>query len=214
MKIEDKIATAILANRVSGYFTIIAVCGAADLGKSYLSSMLVNAINELGVTAGHVTLDSFMLNREDRISKEISGYEPEAYDFFSLTAELEKFTNGQGLSFFPYNHSTGKKERGSVSIRSCDVLIVDGLHSMHETLNSFITKSLFVYTDDALLRKIRLEADLVKRKQSIATSQKTEPKEFEKYKKFVEPYKKSATWHLFLEKKWEFSFQNNMPTIL
>ena len=206
MPLEHEIARAIVKCRKTDGPMIVAICGAADLGKSYLSASIANALRSRGVSSDHVTLDSFMMNRDERIACGISGYQPEAYDFNAIKVQLAKFSKGQHINFFPYDHSTGLKAIEPTMLPPCDVLILDGLHSMHPALLPYTQLSVFIYTNDSYLRCIRREADLLKRRQSVALSEKIEPFEFAKYKRFVEPYKKHATWHLFLKKKWEYTF--------
>jgi len=67
-----KIVSAILADRLPNNQEIIAICGAADLGKSYLAAEIVRSITANGVTGAYITLDSFMMNREDRINRGLS----------------------------------------------------------------------------------------------------------------------------------------------
>lgn len=205
----QKITNTILAHKLRQHNEVIAVCGAADLGKSYLANELVKSIKARKLTADYLTLDSFMMSREERIRKGISGYDPCAYEFNSVILQLEKFKEGKDLSFRAYDHSTGKRVDELTTIKACDILILDGLHSLHEILAPYVSHSLFVYTQDSLLRKIRRKADLEKRKQTVEVSEQIEPKEFEKYKQLVEPYKKQATWQLFLVEKWKFCFQEN-----
>lgn len=59
---------------------IVAVCGAAE----YLSTQLVEVLSQMGLTTGLLTLDSYMMNRTDRIKEGISGYQPKAYDLLAV----------------------------------------------------------------------------------------------------------------------------------
>ncbi|MCP4117909.1 MAG: hypothetical protein GY737_21425 [Desulfobacteraceae bacterium] len=208
MKLEKKIAQKIISLSELDKHIVIAVCGAADLGKSFLSAKLAEILNAMDVSANHLPLDSFLMNRTKRIKNGISGYQPESYNFNAIENQLIKFKNGHDVSFFPYNHSTGEKAQESITVSSCKVLIVDGLHSMHKVLKPYIMLSLFIYTDDKHLREIRRGADIIKRKQSAEFSKKVEVKEYQNYKQFVEPYKEQADLHLYLKEKWKYSLKN------
>ena len=84
VEIENKIAQKILSLRELDSHLVVAVCGAADLGKSFLSAGTVDALNLMNLSASHLTIDSFLMNRANRINNEISGYQPEAYDFNAI----------------------------------------------------------------------------------------------------------------------------------
>ncbi len=189
MNTEDTIVNHLIPLANVNRCGAIAVCGAADLGKSYLSKSIVERLKARGVTAGHLPLDSFLMKRSERIKRGISGYQSDAYDVDSVKTMIENFCNGSQLSFAPYNHTTGETANKRITLENSSLLIVDGLHSMHPVLKPYIRFSLFIYTDDDQLRKIRKEADRVKRKQTTDISDALEPLEFERYKQLVEPYK-------------------------
>lgn len=184
---------------------IVAVCGAADLGKTYLSVQLVEGLHQLGLTANHLTLDSYLMNRADRLKTGISGYQPQAYDLFAVKNDLKKFRNAEAIDFYPYGHTLGQNLSQKQTIEPCDILLLDGLHSMNSELISIIDFSIFVCTDDAQLKKIRHAADIKKRKQSIEFSKDNSVVEFEKYRQFVEPYKDLANVVLFLKEQWSYN---------
>ena len=74
----------------------------------------------------------------------------------------------------------------------CSVLVVDGLHSMHEEIMQYIKCSIFICTSDEQLMKIRHKADIIKRKQTSEFSKMNLDSELNKYKMFVDPYKSKA----------------------
>lgn len=183
---------------------IISVCGAADLGKSYLCSSLVETLQHQGYHVAHLPLDSYLMSREQRINHGISGYDTEAYDFATIIKNLTAFKVGKEFSFTPYNHEGGTKQEQHEIIGKNDILLLDGLHAMDPRLIGSIDFTIFIHTDDARLRNIRREADLIKRKQQPELSEKFEPVEFQKYKRFVEPYKQRANLVLYLQLKWQY----------
>ncbi|MCG8687352.1 MAG: hypothetical protein MI892_20915 [Desulfobacterales bacterium] len=179
MSITDTITKEIqtLAGKKSSI--VVAVCGAADLGKSFLSEKIVTTLNSQDVSACYLSLDSFLLPRAERIKLDISGYQPQVYDFNTIENLIIEFKEQKSIAYFPYDHSKGENIKETVFLNPRNVLILDGLHSMYEKLRSHISFSLFIYTDDNQLGQIRREVDLVKRKQSIEFSKKPEPIEFE-----------------------------------
>jgi uridine kinase len=200
-----QISNKIVALKNNSNFLIVAVCGAADLGKTYLSAQLVEVLSQMELTAGLLTLDSYMMNRTDRIKEGISGYQPKAYDLLAVKKDLIKFKNAEPIDFFPYDHCIGQQVFQKETLVSCDILLLDGLHSMNDELASLIDFSIFLCTDDAQLKEIRHKADIKKRKQSIKFSNENAAVEFENYKHFVEPYKNLADVVLLLKEQWKYS---------
>lgn len=183
---------------------IIAICGAADLGKSHVSKVIVNELLSQGVSAIHLTMDSYLIERKKRQDLGISGYELDAYDRKSASNVLAQFKNYQPIEFFPYCHETGRKAENPEILEPASILIFDGVQSMHGYFSPYIDLSIFIYTEDSALKKIRFEADLNKRKHSIDFANANSEFEFTKYKINIEPYKMQANHRLFIEEKWRY----------
>jgi uridine kinase len=187
---------------------LVAICGAADLGKTHLSMQLVNELVKTGISAGHLTLDSYLMDRTHRTALGISGYQPEAYDLPMIKSDLLVFLSGSSIEYFPYDHAKGKVLSLAVTISSCQVLFVDGLHSLHENLKPHINYSVFICTNDDLLLKIRHRADIEKRRQSIEFSKLNLNKEISAYKLYVEPYMCSADVVYELKEQWQYELKS------
>ncbi|GEM_PF-6211176 len=114
-------------------------------------------------------------------------------------------SNGEALPFDGQNeHYKAWWAESKNVIPPCPILIADGLHSMNEQLTSYLDFSIFICTSDDWLKQIRHQADITKRHQTIEFSKAHADSEFEKYKQFVEPYKKQANVILFLKEKWNY----------
>lgn len=77
---------------------------------------------------------------------------------------------------------------------------------MHQSFAEYIDITFFLYTSDKLLKKIRFDADLKKRKYTTEFSKLISENEFQLYKSNVEPYKESADYKLYLKEKWNYKF--------
>ncbi|MCG8618249.1 MAG: hypothetical protein MI802_18700 [Desulfobacterales bacterium] len=207
MDVDKEIAERILTRMGTQRRFVAAVCGAADLGKSFLSDAISGQLNRLGVPAGLLPMDSFLTDRESRVEQNLSGYQPEACNLKEVERLVGLFKQGNDIAYSPYDHTTGKTQSPALEISGARVLIVEGLHSMHGALVSYIGMSLFIHTTDERLRKIRREADIVKRRQSVAYSRAVEPVEFRHYKQQVAPYRDKADLCLFLEKRWQYRLE-------
>ena len=134
MKNEDQLLGEILAKRNKEELTIVAICGAADLGKSYLSNKLVLALSNQNLKANHLTMDSYLMDRIWRQKKGLSGYDFEAYHQKKIIADLGKLKAAKPIVIQPYNHQEGKKSSSTIEILPSDIIIFDGLHVMHPFL--------------------------------------------------------------------------------
>lgn len=171
---------------------LVAICGAADLGKTRLSLQLVNGLMERGLKSSHIPLDSYLMERSKRHALSISGYQPEAYYLSRITRDIDGFLQGNPIEYSAYDHAEGKTLTSKVTINPCNILFLDGLHSMHECLRPYVNCSIFIHATDDLHLKIRHEADIKKRKQSVEFSKLNLQNELAAYKMYVEPYLKSA----------------------
>jgi uridine kinase len=183
---------------------LVSLCGAADLGKSTLSQQLVEQLHKLDIQTGHLTLDSYLMDRSKRSTLGISGYQPEAYDLTKIQTDVQQCLAGHPINLFPYDHSLGKTVPPAITIQPCNVLIIDGLHSMHEQLKHLIDFSIFMYTSDENLLEIRQQSDLEKRKQTEEFSVLNLETELLSYKINVEPYRREADVTLELIEPWQY----------
>ena len=105
--IIDQLTSAILAKRNSKTTTVVAICGAADLGKSYLSKAISESLSQHGITANHFSLDAFLLDRQTRLNKKLSGYNIEAYNINAALEDLNDIKEGKSIVVYPYDHHLG-----------------------------------------------------------------------------------------------------------
>lgn len=204
MELSESLAKAITNVTSENPQKVIAICGAADLGKTYLSKQLMADFLASGISSAHLTMDSYLIPRAKRIEMEISGYDIGAYDLSSLQNDLVGFLKGKPIEFNEYDHALGAASGLRNTVDACSYLLLDGLHSIHESLSGLVDYSIFIYTTDKQLNEIRHQADVVKRKQSVAFSRNHLESEFNAYKKHVEPYKNKADSLLELLEKWQY----------
>ncbi len=187
--------------------TVVAICGAADLGKSHLSKEFVKSLRTKETSANHLTLDSFLIPRSKRLKQGKSGYQIEAYEHLSALEAISQFKQGQPIIYAPYEHAKGKQSDSLETLEPGSVLFLDGVQSMHEQFSPHVDLSVFVYTSDDALKKLRFKADLTKRNLTVETAENNSESEFFEYKKQIEPYKEHADFRLFLERKWSYTLQ-------
>ena len=205
--IEQAIANKILEIQQRKQNVVIAFCGAADLGKSYLADKVVQVLNNRNIESSHLTLDSFLMDRAERKKKKISGYDSRAHDLQEILAVLQDWKSGRTITFRPYDHHTGTKSKDVQTIRPAQILLIEGLFSMHDSFQTLIDGSFFFYTSDEKLKEIKLEADLTKRNYTREYSRSLYAIEFRLYQQNIEPFKEKADFRLFLKEKWQYELE-------
>ncbi len=207
MELIKELSKIIAGLEIENKHSVVAICGAADLGKTHLATNLVNSLRKIGISANHITLDSYLMARNKRIESGVSGYDVEAYDLAAIEKDLYNFVKGLPIKICTYDHAKGIAEGPKKTILPCSVLFFDGLHAMHERFESLIKYSIFVCTNDDQLQKIRHRSDIKKRKQTIEFSKNNLASELQKYKIHVAPYKDRANVVLTLIKEWQYNLK-------
>lgn len=184
---------------------IIAICGAADLGKSYLAEKLKLSLTSQHIITAVLSMDSFLMPKAQRYAMGLSGYQPEAYNIPHAQDCLQKFTNKRSFDYYPYDHKTGTVTESAREIAPCDVLLFEGLHVLHGNIARCIDQAVFIYTDDDTLVKIRSAADLSKRGLSKTQSSAISSSELALYTEYVAPYKIQSDLLLHLHYPWHFT---------
>ena len=87
---------------------IVAVSGAAGLGKTTFSCALAVCLKALGLESCHLELDGYIKNRAERRTEGISGYDPRATRFPALLDDLDAIiARGEPRDIPYYDHAIG-----------------------------------------------------------------------------------------------------------
>ena len=140
---------------------VFAVSGAAALGKSAFCKNLARYLNDLWINTVHIPLDGFLLDRKTRQDRKLSGYNPESTAMPLLIETMKKLIyDGREINLPLYDHNTGKHS-GFKLIGPGQVIILDGIMSLHyEIRERFTNFNIFLYSDDLVMRGLRLLANL------------------------------------------------------
>ena len=202
--IEKIIVDRLISNKAHPVPFVLAICGAADLGKSFLAKQISKQLIIHGFQATCFGLDAYLLPREKRLALQLSGYQYESHYLNQAFKDLSKLKEQQSISYYPYDHQQGSASDEAELIQAKDFILFEGLFTLHQLFQPLIDYAVFVFTADDTLKIIRKEADLVKRNYSKAFSQQIAGTEFALYKKNIEPLGRLADCHLFLAKKWQY----------
>lgn len=166
---------------------LVAICGWADTGKSTLARRLCVALAHLGVEANWVSSDDFMRDRAERNALGISGYDLQSLDIQALQRALTSFVDREPFSIYPYDNRTGTKSLLSKAILPADVLVVEGIHSLHSNLTHLLSLKIFIDSDEHTLREMRFRANVQKRGMTQEDAGARISREWEDYNAAVRP---------------------------
>lgn len=150
-----------LGRRAPPFF--VAICGWADTGKSTLASRLCVALDRLGVRGDSISTDDFMRDRAERNALGISGYDLRSLDVQALQGALASFANREPFGVHPYDNRSGTKNPKQKIVEPVEVLVVEGIHSLHIGFARQMDLKVFIDADEATLRQMRHRANMQKR---------------------------------------------------
>jgi len=179
-----------IVNKKEKYAPIIdfvfAVSGAAALGKTEFCKNLERYLNDHRINTVHIPLDGFLLDRKTRQDRKLSGYNPESTDMPLLIETMKELIyDGREINLPLYDHRTGKHS-GFKSISPGKVIILDGIMSLHyEIRERFTNFNIFFYSDDLVMRGLRLLVDMEERGYSVFEAISHSDEEFASYNKWI-----------------------------
>ena len=68
---------------------VLAVSGAAASGKTMFCGQMADYLRKHGVSAEHVPLDGYLLDRKTRDQRGLSGYDPQSSDLPHMIAQMK-----------------------------------------------------------------------------------------------------------------------------
>ncbi len=198
------------AEYATGTDFVLAVSGAAASGKTTFCHKMVDYLSHQDITAVHVPLDGYLLDRKTRNKQKLSGYDPEASDLRKMIHQMERFIyEGDSIDLPVYDHKTGNHKQPS-RIEPARVIILDGIMSLqHEMHERFSNLNIFFTSDDIIIRGLRLMVDMEERGYSLFQALAHSDEEFVFYKKWIHPQIKYAHLKIRVGKQRELSIASN-----
>lgn len=122
------------------------ISGPSSSGKTTSSKKLALYLKSMGKDTMVISTDDYFVNKVDSPRKADGSYEFEIVDALDIklfSTQLKQLLDGEEVLMPKYNFITGEKEfKGKpVSLKSNQILIVEGLHAINEKLNSVIPKN-------------------------------------------------------------------------
>ncbi len=173
----------------SGMF-LVAVNGAAGLGKTTTAKLLAERIrdSDSSISAAWLPLDSFMFERAERYSRNLSGYDPLAHNVDAIRA----LSKGVPVSYRAYDHLTGKHRTEETTVMPARVLILDGIHSFHPAILPRVNRRIFLYASPPVAKELRFLLDVKERGYTPHQAFSHAEEEYENFERYILHYAKFA----------------------
>lgn len=187
--------------------TFVALSGGAGLGKTTLAKALRELLRSFNpkMAVSILSTDAFMLDRAERESRDLSGYDPRASRMDALFGAIEALRNGERVSYREYDHRTGEHEGDTIVIEPANIVVVDGVHSFHPSLLRTMKLKLFLYASPTDAKELRFLADLFERNYTVHAAFQHAEDEYESFEKYVLHYAKFADQVVQIDSYWKYS---------
>jgi uridine kinase len=187
---------------------VLAVSGAAACGKTSFCQGMVDYLAGQDISAVHVPLDGYLLDRDARRSRNLSGYDPRSSNLPMMVDQMKTFIfEGRSIHLPIYDHKSGNHQQPR-RIEPARVVILDGIMSLHhEVRERFPNLNIFFTSDDIVIRGLRLKVDMEERGYSIFQALIHSDEEFVSYNKWIYPQITFAHLKIWVDKQRELSIE-------
>lgn len=184
----------------------IGVSGAAGLGKSTLSIELISWFKRHypEIKAGALPLDSFMLDRANRLVRNLSGYDPRANDLDGVISAVQTLSHGISVEYFPYNHVTGRHEEQPQYLEPLDIIVIDGTYAFQPRILPLLSYKIFLYAPPSVAKELRFLTDLLERNYTVHKAFAHADEEYNNFERFMLPYIKFADQVVEIDGYWRY----------
>lgn len=187
---------------------VVAVSGAAASGKTSFCQGMVDYLAGQDISAVHVPLDGYLLDRDARKSRNLSGYDPRSSDLPAMVDQMKTFIfEGRPIQLPIYDHKNGNHQPPR-RVEPTRVIILDGIMSLqHEMRERFPNLNIFFTSDDIVIRGLRVQVDMEERGYSVFQALIHSDEEFVSYNKWIYPQITFAHLKIWVDKERELSIR-------
>ena len=198
-----------LVRYAPGTAFVLAVSGAAASGKTMFCRQMVDFLADRGVSAVHVPLDGYLLDRKIRDRRGLSGYDPQSSDMPQMITQMKTLIHeGKPIDLPVYNHQTGTHDPPR-RIQHAKVILLDGIMSMqYEIRERFPNLNIFFTSEDIVIRGLRLLVDMQERGYTVFQALAHSDEEFISYNKWIYPQIIFADLKIWVDKDRELAILN------
>jgi uridine kinase len=208
MNIADNLAQLIISTGGGNSSpAFVAICGWADTGKSTLAAELCRALHRHNITADWISTDAFLKNRADRNRLGISGYNSRSLNEDELATAVKALAAGQEYTYYPYDNRTGAKAPNLRTISRQSIIVIEGIHALHEAIRDQCVLRAFIHSEDATLVEIRARANMSKRGMNRVGARSLIENELAEFRDYILPNKAYANVILNVSLDYDYAVE-------
>jgi uridine kinase len=185
---------------------LIGISGWADTGKSTLADTLCKQLQHQGHTADWISTDAFLMDRDLRNQRGLTGYNPASIDADAMTKAIAALRNGSTFDYRPYDNRTGTRATHSRSIAPQAVIVIEGIHALHGDVRHLLNYIVFIDAPSDVLRDLRIQGNIKKRGMSPAEACSRVDFEWQEFEKYIAPAQQHADCVVNVTRGYAYSF--------
>nr|WP_269434815.1 TIR domain-containing protein [Cochlodiniinecator piscidefendens] len=182
----------------------VGLAGAAGLGKSSMSRILKEKLNEEGYSCSHLQLDGFLRPRDVRRAIKTNGYCLSGWDTPTAEKMISRLVyEGENIAVpqYDYDGTVGNE----LNVQFADFIILDGNYLAVADSDDVIDFSIFFEASTEASKTLRFERDAItERRFSESEAKAVWLEEEQSYIANIRPYREKADAIVHISKKREY----------
>ncbi|MCC6278087.1 MAG: uridine kinase [Oligoflexia bacterium] len=148
---------------------LVGIAGGSGSGKTTFSEKILKKLNGKGVALLH--MDNYYLDKQPSknfIDGQPNYDSPEAFDWKLFFKHLKALKAGQSVAMPHYNFSTSRREKRTIKVGPCRVVLVEGILSLWlEEVRNLMDLKIYLKVEADIRFTRRLHRDLSDRSRQV-----------------------------------------------
>lgn len=203
--VVDELTVRILEVAGRSSVFVVSISGAAGLGKSYLAKLVAESLNlsQGDSVASVLPMDSFMMDRSERVLRRISGYDIAANNIERAREAIQRLSRGLEVTIQPYDHESGR-HGPPCQVTPTRIVILDGIHSLHSFVMPYVGYGIFLSASAAEAKELRFVADVLDRCYVVRDAFAHADSEYRAFEEHVLSSQRLADAVILAEDYWKY----------
>jgi len=192
--------------RASSKPFLVSISGPGAIGKSTFAQLVREKLvqdRDSPYSATVVPTDCYQMERDERIAKNLIGFDPKAHDLETMAQDIETLLGGGEIRIRPYDHSRGKHGNERIA-KSSDVIILEGVHAFAPLLFPLRGLRVFIDATEHEAKQLKFIADIRERGYDPFEAFTHSDAEYQAYEKHVRPMLRFSDFVLPMKAYWKY----------